>query len=89
MLYTIDAGILYSLRTFGTVLAAGTLISDESNREETNLIWPALTVYLLYIRTVSSELLLCTGTYVFFLAGLGQKSILLYLHIALPKRPIN
>ena len=47
MLYTTDAGILYSLRTFGTVLAAGTLISDESNREETNLIWPALTVYIL------------------------------------------
>ena len=47
MLCTIDAGILYSLRTFGIVLAAGTLISDESNREETNLIWPALAVYIL------------------------------------------
>ena len=38
----------------------------------------------IYIRTVSSYLFLCSGTFVSFLAGLGQ-----ILHVTLPKRPIN
>ena len=36
-----------------------------------------LTVYIIYIRTVSSQLLLCNGIVVSILAGLGQKSIVL------------
>ena len=47
----------------------------------------------IYIRTVSSQLLLCSDTFVSFLAGLGQKSRVLQAwgngHISLPKRSIN
>ena len=39
-----------------------------------------------YIRTVSSQLLLCIGTFVFFLAGLEIKCT---VHVALQKWPIN
>ena len=45
-----------------------------------------ITVHIIYIRAVNSKLLLCSGTFIFFLAGLGQKSS---LHVALPKRLIN
>ena len=43
----------------------------------------------LYIRTVSSQLLLCSVTFVSFLAGLGQGLSVHTVHVDLPKRPIN
>ena len=44
----------------------------------------------IYIRTVSSLLSLCSGTFFSFLPSLRQRSSLLYtVHVALPKRPIN
>ena len=45
------------------------------------------TVY--YVRTVSSLLLLYSGAFISFLAGLGQKSSVPTVDVAPSKRPIN
>ena len=41
-----------------------------------------------YILGQKAFTFLCSGTFVSFLAGLGQKSIQCVVHVALPKRPI-
>ena len=41
------------------------------------------------IRTVRSQLLLCSDTFDSFLAGLRRKSSVCTVHVALPKRPMN